>query len=70
MWQGELVVQGLREKVADIEPWKKMFCPVDNLTRFTLRENGETLVGAGLFEVAVIGPCDRYGFTGVGDVAP
>ncbi|QCQ92935.1 hypothetical protein [Rhodococcus sp. SGAir0479] len=70
MWQGELVVQGLREKVADIEPWKKMFCPVDNLSRFTLTENGAQHVGSGLFEVGIIGPCDRYGFTGVGDVAP
>ncbi|WP_137723156.1 hypothetical protein [Prescottella subtropica] len=70
MWQGELVVQGLREKVADIEPWKKLFCPVDNLSRFTLTEDGVTHVGSGLFEVAVIGPCDRYGFDGAGDVAP
>ncbi|MCL2535174.1 MAG: hypothetical protein FWE39_13515, partial [Nocardiaceae bacterium] len=70
MWQGELVVQGLREKVADIEPWKKMFCPVDNLARFTLTEDGRTHVGSGLFEVGIIGPCDRYGFTGAADVAP
>lgn len=69
MWQGELVVQGVREKVADIEAWKKMFCPVDNLARFTLVEDGESVVGSGLFEVAVIGPCDRYGFTGMADVA-
>ncbi|GAB2633494.1 hypothetical protein ABI214_14920 [Prescottella soli] len=70
MWQGELVVQGLREKVADIEPWKKLFCPVDNLARFTLTEDGETHVGSGLLEVGIIGPCDRYGFTGAADVAP
>lgn len=70
MWQGELVVQGLREKVSDIESWKKMLCPVDNLARFTLVEDGVTRTGTGLFEVAVIGPHQRYGFTGIGDVAP
>ncbi|WP_186629748.1 hypothetical protein [Rhodococcus sp. BP22] len=70
MWQGELVVQGFREKVSEIEPWKKMFSPVDNLARFTIIEDGVSLTGAGLFEVAVIGPHEQYGFTGVGDVAP
>lgn len=70
MWQGDLVVQGLREKAAQIEPWKKMFCPVDNLARFTLTENDVPQPGSGLLEVAVIGPHRRYGFTGMGDVAP
>lgn len=70
MWQGELVVQGFREKVSEIEPWKKMFSPVDNLARFTIIGDGVSLTGAGLFEVAVIGPHEQYGFTGVGDVAP
>lgn len=70
MWQGELVVQGFREKVSEIEPWKKMFSPVDNLARFTIIEDGVSRTGAGLFEVAVIGPHAQYGFTGVGDVAP
>lgn len=70
MWQGDLVVQGLRHKVDEIEPWKKMMCPVDNLARFTLTEHGADQHGTGLLEVAAIGPHTRYGFTGVGDVAP
>ncbi|CRK52360.1 conserved hypothetical protein [Rhodococcus sp. RD6.2] len=70
MWQGDLVVQGLREKVSEIESWKKILCPVDNLARFTLSEGSDTYTGAGLFEIGVIGPHRRYGFTGLADVTP
>ncbi|MDG3009062.1 hypothetical protein G4X40_02735 [Rhodococcus sp. D2-41] len=69
MWQGELIVQGLRHKVPEIEDWMKLMCPVDNLSRFTLTEEGQKYSGTGLFEVAVIGPCESYGFTGYGDTA-
>lgn len=70
MWQGESVVEQLRQQVGDIEDWKRMFCPVDNLTRFTLTEHDETITGEGLFEVAVIGTYPRYGFDSLGAVAP
>ena len=70
MWQGDLVAQGLREKVAEIEPWKKLLSPIDNLARFTLTEHGVPQHGSGLFEVVIIGPHRRYGFTELADVAP
>ncbi|MDN5757952.1 MAG: hypothetical protein L0H59_05380 [Tomitella sp.] len=70
MWQGPLAVEQLRHDVAAIEGWKRMLCPVDNLTRFELVEGGVTQEGEGLFEVAVIGTYHRYGFHGLGDVAP
>lgn len=47
-----------------------MMCPVDNLARFTVTEDGVSRIRVGLFEVAVIGPHQRYGFTGAGDGAP
>ncbi|MFD4442343.1 hypothetical protein ACFWPK_21490 [Nocardia sp. NPDC058519] len=70
MWQGESVLQQLRLRVADIEDWKRMFCPVDNLSRFELTEHGRTICGEGLFEVGVIGTYPRYGFHDLGAVAP
>jgi hypothetical protein len=67
MWQGDLVVQGLRKTVSEIDPALRMFCPVDHLARFELLEGGQTHSGTGLFEVGVIGPHDKYGFTGFVD---
>ncbi|MDF2471925.1 MAG: hypothetical protein K0Q61_4297, partial [Rhodococcus erythropolis] len=69
MWQGELVVQGLRHKVHEIEPFQRMFSPVDNLASFTLTEGTNTNTGTGLFEVAAIGPHEKYGFTSFTDTA-
>ncbi|MEV0945281.1 hypothetical protein [Rhodococcus sp. NPDC049939] len=69
MWQGEQVVEGLRKRVSEIEPGLRMFCPVDNLTRFHLSEGGETAVGTGLLEVAAIGPHTPYGFDSFTDTA-
>jgi hypothetical protein len=69
MWQGELVVQGLRKQASEIDPGLRMFCPVDNLTRFRLDDGGDTVVGTGLFEVAAIGPHARYGFDSFTDTA-
>lgn len=70
MWQGHEVVQQQRQPVSEIEDWKKLFCPVDNLSRFEIHQDGRTLVGEGLFEFAVIGTYPRYGFHSMGDVAP
>ncbi len=70
MWQGPLTVQQVRRTVGSIESWERMLCPVDNLARFTLTEDGRTADGEGLFEVAVIGTYPRYGFDGLGAVAP
>ncbi|MFZ2178455.1 MAG: hypothetical protein WAW17_31410 [Rhodococcus sp. (in: high G+C Gram-positive bacteria)] len=69
MWQGELVVQGLRKQVTEIEPGLLMFCPVDNLARFHLTDGGGSAVGTGLFEVAAIGPHAPYGFESFTDTA-
>ena len=70
MWQGNLEVQELHRAVSDIEPWMKLLGPVDNLARCELTDDGHTDSGTGLFEVAVIGPCERYGFVGLDDTAP
>ncbi|WP_182348169.1 hypothetical protein [Tomitella gaofuii] len=70
MWQGALAVQQLRQPASSIEDWKRMFCPIDNLARCTLTEDGRTSTGEGLFEVAVIGTYPRYGFDDIGAVAP
>ncbi|QDQ98988.1 hypothetical protein [Tomitella fengzijianii] len=69
MWQGPLTVQQLRRAVPEIAPWERMLCPVDNLVRCTLSEDGGIEEGEGLFECAVIGTYPRYGFHGLGDVA-
>jgi hypothetical protein len=69
MWQGDLVVQGLRRKASEFDLPTRMFCPTDILTRFHLSDvDGQTHTGTGLFEVAVIGPHDQYGFTSFLDV--
>jgi hypothetical protein len=46
-----------------------MFSPVDNLASFTLTEGTNTNTGTGLFEVAAIGPHEKYGFTSFTDTA-
>ncbi|WP_026919384.1 hypothetical protein [Gordonia shandongensis] len=70
MWQGEEKVESQRLSIAGLDPVMAMFCPVDHLSDFTLTENGDDLAGRGLFEFAVIGPHDQYGFTEFLDVAP
>lgn len=67
MWQGDLVVQGLRRKASEIDPGLLMFCPVDNLARFRCSDSDDH--GSGLFEVAAIGPHEKYGFTEFTDTA-
>ncbi|NLU83704.1 hypothetical protein [Rhodococcus sp. HNM0569] len=70
MWQGPLVVQEVRRAVADIDATLRMFCPVDNMARFTLRDGDDTFGGTGLFEVAAIGPHAPSGFESFTDTAP
>ena len=69
MWQGDLVVEQQRQRVDEIEDWKKLFCPVDNHARFEIDTDDGTLTGEGLFEFAVIGVYPRYGFHTMADVA-
>ncbi|TSD99348.1 hypothetical protein FOS14_13475 [Skermania sp. ID1734] len=69
MWQGDLVVQSRRKRVSSIDPGLRLFCPVDHLADFEWREDGRISYGTGLFEVGVIGPHDRYGFTSFTDTA-
>ncbi|MEZ4652024.1 MAG: hypothetical protein R3E12_00040, partial [Candidatus Eisenbacteria bacterium] len=71
MWQGDEKVEALRLKVSEIDPTMKLFCPVDHLASFTLTDaDGTVHTGEGLFEFAVIGPHDQYGFRDYVDVAP
>lgn len=71
MWQGEEKVESLRLKVPDLDPTMKLFCPIDYLASFTLTDaDGAVHHGEGLFEFAVIGPHDQYGFTDYVDVSP
>ena len=70
MWQGELVVDNLRKKVAEIDAGLRMFAPVDHLARFELTDGAGTYSGTGLFEVGVIGPHAPSGFTSYTDPAP
>ena len=58
MYQGPLVVQSRRYDLGDPETSAGAYGLVDSLARFEL--DGE--VGYGLFEYAVLGPNDRYGF--------
>lgn len=63
MYQGELVVQGV---CIDMRAEPQRFTGfVDALARFECAGD----VGYGLFEYAVVGPNDRYGFTSFTDVA-
>ncbi|MER3452146.1 MAG: hypothetical protein C4344_00080 [Acidimicrobiia bacterium] len=66
MYQGPLVVQGRAWSLDDPFVQAGMFAVVDNAARFQL-DGSE---GYGLFEVAVVGPHGRYGFTGWDDMAP
>ncbi|MGB3695839.1 MAG: hypothetical protein WBA05_00250, partial [Gordonia sp. (in: high G+C Gram-positive bacteria)] len=70
MWQGAEKVESLRHKVSELDATMRLFCPVDHLADFELTENGRTDAGQGLFEFAVIGPHDQYGFADYTDVAP
>jgi hypothetical protein len=58
MYQGELVVQNHVYDLTDAGMEKRKRGLVDNLARFTL--DGD--VGYGLFEFAILGPYDHYGF--------
>ena len=67
MYQGpELVVQGRRFPMAEIEPFGH-FTIVDQVARFT-QSTGP--VGYGLHEHAFIGPFPKYGMDGPYDGAP
>ena len=70
MWQGELVVQGLRDKVQTSNRARRCSAPSTTSRPVHPRRRHVTHTGTGLFEVAAIGPHERYGFTGIGDVAP
>lgn len=76
MWQGDEKVEARRLKVSEFDPTMKLFCPVDHLSSFALTDaDGTVHQGEGLFEFAVIGPHDQYGYTSyidvaAGDVAP
>ncbi len=63
MWQGEEKVEAQRLRVSELDPTMKLFCPIDYLASFTLTAaDGAVHEGTGLFEFAVIGPHDQYGF--------
>lgn len=71
MWQGDEKVEAQRLKVSEIDPTMKLFCPIDYLATFTMTDaDGQTHTGEGLFEFAVIGPHDQYGFTDYIGTAP
>ena len=63
MYQGPLVVQGVRYDLTDPEVQRTMFGLVDSVARFTV--DGE--VGYGLFEWAFFGPHQRYGWKAFDD---
>ncbi len=66
MYQGPLVVQGLRYDLSKPEDAARMVGLVDSVARF--EANGA--VGWGLFEYMILGPYERYGFSSFEDVAP
>jgi hypothetical protein len=70
MWQGDLVVQGVRKKVSEFDPMLKMFGVADIFSRFTYTDDAGTVHGKGLFEVGTIGPHEQYGFKDFIDPAP
>jgi hypothetical protein len=66
MYQGPLVVQGRQWGLDDPSVAAATALVVDNSARFVCADGR---VGYGLFEVAVVGPHERYGFAGWDDVA-
>src|SRR3954454_2230760 len=58
MYQGPLAVQHLRFDLDDADTWARTYGLVDHLARFEM--DGQ--VGYGLFECALLGAHDRYGF--------
>ncbi|MCF8590514.1 hypothetical protein [Gordonia liuliyuniae] len=70
MWQGDEKVEALRNKISELDPTMKMFCPVDHYSTFTCTVGGDVFTGDGLFEFAVIGPHDQYGFADYLATAP
>ncbi|WP_341257860.1 hypothetical protein [Gordonia malaquae] len=70
MWQGDEEVEAVRNKVSELDPTMKMFCPIDHYATFTYTDGDAVVTGDGLFEFAVIGPHDQYGFAEYIDVAP
>lgn len=70
MYQGPLVVQGVSYDLND--PATNMWGIVDSVARFEARSGGGDTdqVGYGLWEYAVFGPHERYGFKSWEDVAP
>ncbi len=66
MYQGPLVVQGLKLDASKPEDKARLFGLLDNVARFEL--DGQ--VGYGLFEYALFGAYERFGFKSFNDVAP
>jgi hypothetical protein len=66
MYQGPLVVQGIRLDLSKPEDAARMVGLVDAVARF----ESEGQVGWGLFEYMILGPYQRYGFKSFEDVAP
>jgi hypothetical protein len=66
IWQGELAVEGESWKESDLQPGNPFHQHLHNLVRATLGEKR----GVGLLEQILIGPHERYGFTGLVDGAP
>ncbi len=66
MYQGPLVVQGLTLDQSKPEDKARMFGLVDNVARFELDGH----IGYGLFEYALFGAYERFGFKSFNDVAP
>jgi len=67
MYQGPLVVQGLRLDESNPDEKAKLWGLVDNVARFTT-PGGD--VGYGLFEYLMYGAYERFGWKDFGDVAP
>jgi len=65
IWQGELAVEGESWKESDLQPDNPFHQHLHNLVRATLGEKR----GVGLLEQILIGPHERYGFTGLVDGA-
>ena len=61
MYQGPLVVQGVEHDLGDEIGRANLWGLVDSVARFELEDG---TVGHGLFEYLVLGPHERYGFTG------
>jgi hypothetical protein len=66
IWQGELTVEGESWKESDLQPGNPFHQHLHNLVRAKLGEKR----GVGLLEQILLGPHERYGFSGLADGAP